>query len=159
MSRVPDRGSLTDVMIERLLATTTYPVGDAGAPVPEEDAARHAGWNGEVGMPGSIFVPYNVLTPATATISSGPFTDPQGEIQLPYQLSTFGVSRRQTEALANVARKALEGLRNERPVLDGVEHKIHQVWFSAIGGVGRVDATDPTSTYGEVDTLTVWLTK
>lgn len=157
MSEVPDRGSLTTVLINQLL-TVEFPVGDAGAPQPMEGEARHAGWNGEANAPGSVYVPYVVLTPQTASISSGSFSDPQGDFQLPYALAIFGVSREQCEALANRARKVLHALRNEEPVLDGINYKIQQIWFSALGGVGRIDAT-AQSTYGEVDTFTVWLTK
>lgn len=153
MNRVPDRGSLTDLMIDTL-RTLGFPVGDAAAP----DPAESPGWKGDPNAPGSIFTPYLVLTPATATITSGPFNDPQGDIRLPYAVSSFGVTRKQTESLANRARKAVATLRNTRPVLDENEYKIQQVNFDAIGGVGRVDQTSP-STFGEVDTFNVWLTK
>lgn len=157
MSNVADRGSLTDALLTQLL-TVDFPVGDAGKPLHDENALRQAGWNGEPNTPGSFYVPYVVLTPATASISSGPFSDPQGDQQLPYTLSIFGVSRKQTESLANRARKILHALGGTDITLDSVDYSIQQIWFSAIGGVGRIDATDP-STYGEVDTFTVWLTK
>lgn len=151
--RTPDRGSLTDILITKL-AETDFPVGDAGAP----DAEAKAGWNGEPNAPGSTYVPYLVLTPSTATISSGPFPDPQGDWRVPYSMTTFGVSRKQTESLANRGRKILEDLSKTSVTLDGQDYKIQQINFDALGGVGRVDATSP-STYGEVDTFTVWLAK
>lgn len=157
--RTPDRGSLTSHLITTL-NLEDFPVGDGGAPEPDVLTAGglHAGWNGDPNSPGSIFVPYLVLVAQTATISSGPFPGPQNDWRLPYSLSSFGVNRAQAEALAHRGRDQLESLTKTSVTLDGVSYKILQIWFDAIGGVGRVDQTSP-STYGEVDTFTVWLSK
>lgn len=153
-----DRGSLTNLLIENL-QELGFPVGDAEAPEIDEDSAEpHAGWNGEPNSPGSTFVPYLVLTPQTATISSGSFADPQDGWQIPYSLATFGATRQQVEALANRARKVLRSLSKLQVTLDGEDFKIQQLWYPAMGGIGRVDATYP-STFGEVDTVTVWISQ
>lgn len=157
MTQAPDRGTLTDRIV-LLLETTGFPVGDAGAPEPDPNRTLQAGWNGEPNAPGSVYVPYLVVTPQTATISSGPMDDPQGDFRVPYAMSIFGANRKQTESLGNVARKTLSALKAVVLDLDGISYKVQQVWFDALGAVGRVDATSP-STYGEVDTFTVWLTK
>lgn len=151
---VIDRGSLTDLLITTLTSDPGFPVGDGEAP----GADSGAGWSGEPNVDGSTFTPYLVLTPQTATISIGSMRDPQDGFQIPYSLASFGVSRKQTEALANRARKAIRTIAKTNVTLDGAGFYIQQVWFGALGAVGRVDATTP-STFGEVDTVTVWLTQ
>lgn len=157
MKTIVDRGSLTDVVIASL-QTLGFPVGDAEAPEIKEGDSPHAGWNGTPNDPGSVFVPYLVVIPQTATTSSGSFADPQDGWQIPYSLTTFGATRTQVEALANRARKQLRELAGQNLTLDGDLFKVQQVWYPALGGVGRVDSTDP-STFGEVDTITVWITQ
>ena len=156
MSRVVARKGLTDAVLAALL-TTGFPIGDADAPTPP-DTGPHAGWNGQPGAPGSTYIPYTVLTPTTITTTSGPLSDPQADVRVPYGLSTFGVNRGQVEELADRCRQALLPLRKQVINLGGVDHKVQQVHFSSIGGISRVDAADPP-TFGEVDTVTVWLTK
>lgn len=153
MKTIVDRGSLTDLLITQL-ETHGFPVGDAEAPA----AGSGAGWTGEPNAEGSTFTPYQVLTPQSATTSWGSLVDPQDAFQLPYALASFGISRKQTEALANRGRKILRSLKGTTVTLDGEDFKILQVWYAAIGGVGRVDATTP-STFGEVDTITIWLSQ
>ena len=157
--RTPHRGELTNLMLTAL-AAVGFPIGDGAAPEPNAVTAGglHAGWNGDPNAPGSVYVPYLVLVSQTATVSSGPMSGPQDDWRLPYSMSSFGMSREQTEALAHRGRDQLESLNKTSVVLDGVTFKIQQLWFDAIGGVGRVDQTSP-STFGEVDTLTVWLSK
>lgn len=158
MKTIVDRGSLTDILLSQLETVTGFRCGDAEAPRPEE-GKPNAGWTGEPGQDGSVFTPYMVLTPQTATLSSGSFADPQDGWQLPYSLACFGSSRRMTEALANRARKGLRELHRQLVTLDGDQFRIQQVQYPAIGGVGRVDGSSITSTFGEVDTVTVWLSQ
>ena len=158
MSRVLSRKALTDQLIT-LLQATGFPVGDADSPViPTDPTVKRAGWNGEPNTQGSFYVPYVVLTPSTITVTSGPMTDPQGDVRVPYQLATFGINRGQVEELADRARQSLLVLAKQHVDLGGVDHKVQQVEFPAVGGIGRVDAADPP-TFGEVDTVTVWLAK
>lgn len=158
MKSVIDRGTVTSLLITTLLTGTELPVGDSEAPEVTEDQPAKAGWSDQPGAEGSTFVPYTVLIPQTATTSSGPFDDPQDGWQLPYSLTTFGGSRAQCEALANRARKSLRGLTKQLVELDDGSYRIQQVWFAALGGIVRVDGTSP-STFGEVDTVTIWLSQ
>lgn len=158
MSRVLSRKNLTDQLIT-LLQGTGFPVGDADSPVvPTDPLVKHAGWNGDPNTQGSVYVPYVVLTPVTVTVTSGPISDPQADVRVPYQLTTFGVNRGQVEELADRARQALLPLAKQHLDLGGVDHKVQQVEFPTVGGIARVDAADPP-TFGEVDTVTVWLAK
>jgi hypothetical protein len=152
------RGALTDLLIATIETATGFRCGDAEAPKRVE-GLKDAGWTGNPGEEGSTFTPYNVLTPQTATLSSGSFSDPQDGWQLPYGLSTFGISRKMTEALAHEARKSLRSLTRTDVTLDGALFRVQQIWYPAIGGVGRVDGTQVASTFGEVDTITVWLSQ
>lgn len=158
MSQVLDRKLLTDLVLATL-APGTYPIGDAGPPdLPVDPALRHAGWNGQPNAPGSFYVPYAILTPGSISNTSGPLSDPQGDAQVPYTLAYYGVNRGQVELLGGKLRTLLLGLRDQRFISADHNHKIQQVWFSVIGGVGRVEATDPP-TFGAIDTLTIWVTK
>lgn len=155
MKSIVDRGSLTDAMLSTLL-DLGYPVGDGE--MPTLDTAEHAGWNGDPNTPGAVYVPYYVLSAQTATISSGSLADPQDGWQLPYSLASFGISRKQTESLANLGRKKLRELKGQNLTLDGETYRVQQVQFAALGAPTRVDQTSP-STFGEVDTLTIWITQ
>lgn len=157
MSRVLSRKPVTDAVIG-LLVGTGFPIGDAAPPeLPTDPADRHAGWNGQPNVAGSFYVPYAVLTPVTASQFSGPISDPQADVRVPYQLAIFGINRGQVEDLGDRCRQSLLPLRHQVLSLAGVDHKVQQLQFTAVGGIGRVDAADPP-TFGEVDTFTVWLT-
>lgn len=157
MSQVIDRAQLTDLMLAAL-RTGGYPIGDAGPPELPAAGVRHAGWNGQPNTPGSFYVPYAMLTPQTISNTSGPFDDPQADAQVPYTLAIYGIDRRQVETLAGRLRALLLGLRNTVFTAPTGDHKIQQVWFTAVGGVGRVEASEPP-TFAEVDTISVWTTK
>lgn len=156
MSQVLARKAVTDAAVAALI-TTGFPIGDA-APPELPDTGQHAGWNGQPDADGSFFVPYAVLVPATITQTSGPLSDPQADVRVPYQLSIFGINRGQVEDLADRCRQSLLPLRKQVLDLAGVNHKVQQVEFTSVGGIGRVDAANPP-TFGEVDTITIWLTK
>ena len=156
MKSIIDRGSFTTLVLAAL-TPLGYPVGDGE--MPENDGVgEHAGWNGEPNMPGSIYVPYFVVSVQSAGLSSGSFRDPQDGWQLPYSLASFGLSRAHVEAMANKGRKALRELHHDSVVLDSETYKVQQVHFTTLGAVIRSDATSP-ATFGEVDAITFWLTQ
>lgn len=147
-------------MIERRLLSaalvtaaevTGLPVGLAHAPV-------GGGWNGQPNKDGSNFEPYVVITPSTATMATGPMSDPQADRQIPYAISSFGVMPEQTEWMADKVRSALFALRKTTVTLGDETYKIQQVRTDVIGGLVRVDATEPAY-WGQVDVITLWLTR
>ena len=127
------RRFLTKVILDQL-ATTGQPVGDA-------IAAPNGGWIGQPNEDGSNFVPYVVLTPGPASVSSGPFGDTQADWQLGYNLSSFGVSREQVEWMADSARSAALTLARITVMLNGSQYAVQQVREQVLGPVQRIDAT------------------
>jgi len=147
-------------MIERRLLTqavlvaieeTEKPVGVANSPLA-------GGWQGEPNLDGSNFVPYVVITPQTATFATGPMSDPQADRQIPYAISSFGVMPDQCEWMADKARTAVEALKKATVELGDADYKIQQVRTDVMGGLVRVDSTDPPY-WGQVDVITLWLTR
>jgi hypothetical protein len=141
---------LLSAAIVTALETTTMPVGLAHAP-------HGGGWDGQPNKDGSNFIPYAVVTPQTATQASGSLADPQADRQLPYALSSFGVQPEQTEWMADKARNAVEAMKKTVVVLGDATYKIQQVRTDVIGGLQRVDSTEPAY-WGQVDVVTLWLT-
>jgi hypothetical protein len=146
-------------MIERRLLSaavvtaaevTTNPIGLAHAP-------KGGGWQGQPNLDGSNFVPYTVVTPQTATQASGPLSDPQGDRLFPYSLSSFGLTPEQTEWMADKTRAAVAALKKTTVVLGDRSYKIQQVRTDVIGGLQRVDQTEPPY-WGQNDVVTLWLT-
>lgn len=144
------RRKLTDLLVATLEATSV-PVGRGEAP-------PAGGWTGQPNAPGSYFTPYYVLIPQAITATSGPVNDPQGDVQAPYALESFGLSQGNCEGTADKGREALDALKKTTVSLGTFTYTIQQVWVEVIGGVSRVAGTDPPY-YGESDTLTVWLTR
>ena len=116
------------------------------------------GWDGVPNDNGTNFVPFCVLSPETATRSSGPLGIPPTEWQLPYNLGCYGVSPNQAEWVADKARGLLMALNNTTVVLGDSSYRIQQVYPSAIGAIRRIDVTDPNH-WGQNDSYTVWLSK
>jgi hypothetical protein len=146
-------------MIERRLLSaavvtavevTTMPVGLAHAP-------QGGGWDGQPNLDGSNFTAYSVVTPQTATNATGPLSDPQADRQVPYAISSFGLLPEQTEWMADKARNAVEAMKKTTVVLGDGSYKIQQVRTDVIGGLTRVDTTEPPY-WGQVDVVTLWLT-
>lgn len=149
MSNTIARAPLTDLLLERL-ADSGYPVGDAVVPAGSM-------WIGQPNAPGATFVPYTVLAALTASNSAGPLSAPQADWRIPYLVQCFGVSRAQAELLADHVRQLLVDLRKTVLTLGAVDYTIQQVWVDSLGGLNRVDTTDPPH-YGQQDTVTVWVT-
>ena len=60
--------------------------------------------------------------------------------------------------MADKARAAVEGLKKTTVVLGDATYKIQQVRTDVIGGLQRVDSTEPAY-WGQVDVLTLWITR
>jgi len=131
--------------------TTSMPIGLAHAP-------QGGGWQGQPNLDTSDFVAYGVVTPNTATNATGPFGDPQGDRQIPYSISAFGVTPEQTEWMADKQRAAIEAMKRTVVHLGDGDYEIQQVRTDVIGGLQRVDSTEPAY-WGQVDVLTLWLTR
>lgn len=143
------RRGLTALLVETLAGQTGLPIGMAHAP-------RGGGWEGQPNSDGSNFVPYTVVSPQTATMASGPVQDPQSDRQLPYSLTSFGVMPEQCEWIADKARAAAESLKKTVVSLDR-EYRVQQVRTDVVGGLVRVDQTEPAY-WGQTDVVTLWLT-
>lgn len=145
------RRTLTEAVITKI-AETGKPVGDGVTP-------KNAAWTG--GQPNkdaTNFVPYSVVTPGTSSMATGPINDFRADWQTSYIVSSFGVSREQTEWMADLARTKLALLVGSILDLGDSNYKVIQVRVDSIGGIQRVDATEPQY-WGQTDAYTVWVTK
>lgn len=146
-----NRRVLTKAVIDKL-KEIDKPIGDGVTP-------KNAGWTG--GQPnadGTNFVPYSVVSTGSSSNSSGPISDFQADWQTTYAVSSFGVSREQTEWMADTARSKLALLKGSILNLGDSNYKVILVRVDAIGGIQRVDATEPQY-WGQTDAYTVWVTK
>lgn len=152
MRSTPDRGVVTDYLLTQL-AGQGWPVGDVVAP-------EGAGWQNDMTAPNSVFVPYLVLTPLNANGGTGTLGDSSTEWRLPYSLSTYGVSRRQVEDLADDARRFIAGFKKITLTMkDGTTTwKIQQSTWQAMGGIGYTNQVTPTA-LSQTDSLLIWLSK
>jgi hypothetical protein len=146
-------------MIERRLLTTAVvdAIAMTGKPVGLANAPVAGGWDGQPNMDGSNFTPYAVVTPNTATNAQGPMSDPQADRQIPYSIASFGVMPEQAEWMADEARNAVESLKKTTLTLGDRSYKVQQVRADVVGGLMRVDSTEPPY-WGQVDVVTLWLT-
>jgi hypothetical protein len=145
-----ERRKLSDALLVAL-ETANLTVGLATRP-------GTGGWQGTPNETGTNFKPFCVLTPESATRSSGPLKDSKSEWQLPYNLGCYGVSPDQAEWVADKARAALDALRGTNVDLGDATYRIQQVYPSTIGAIRRNDTTDPPH-WGQNDLYTVWLSK
>jgi hypothetical protein len=146
-------------MIERRLLTAAVmdAVETTGKPVGMANAPLAGGWDGQPNVDGSNFTPYAVVTPNTSTNASGPFGDPQGDRQVIYSVASFGVLPEQAEWMADEARSAISAMKKTTVVLGDGSYKVQQVRTDVMGGLVRVDSTEPPY-WGQVDVMTLWLT-
>lgn len=145
------RGPLTDLLWTTLHTSLDFPVGDGRRPA-------GGGWAGSPNSDGSNFTPYVIIVANTATESSGPFDQPQGDWHMPYSFQYFGVARNQVDALADKGIALLSGLRGTTQLLGAINYRIQQVHTDSIGGIVRTDVTDPPY-FGRQDGMSVWLTR
>jgi len=146
-----ERRALTAALVTAIGTGTSMPVGLANSPI-------NGGWDGQPNADGSNFTPYSVITPQTATNATGPMNDPQADRQIPYAVSCFGVMPEQTEWMADKARAAAEALKKTTVALGDGNYRIQQVRTDVIGGLQRVDVSEPPY-WGQTDVMTLWLTR
>lgn len=148
MIRNTVRGAVTDTLLSAL-AGTGKPVGDAEGP--------HAGgWQGDPNSDGTNFVPFVVCTPQASGPPDGPIGNSQADVVLPYALTSFGVSRKQCEWMADEARKWAFTLNKALIDQDGTYHrKVIWVAIQSIGAVTRQAEQEPAY-YGQTDIIALW---
>lgn len=153
-----ERGAVTRAVLVAA-AAVGKPIGDAEMP-----RGGVAGWQG--GQPnadGTNFVPYSVITPLSTVTGTGPLSDSEGDIVIPYAVTSYGVSRQQCEWMADSVRLAIDALtRTDIEMFSGkanqYNRRVQQVVDQTIGTVQRVDQTDPPY-YAESDVVALWTSR
>lgn len=113
-------------------------------------APKNAGWDGDPNVAGSTFVPYFVLTPMTASIASGPESDPQADRRIPYAVASYGADPIQVEWAADRARAALDAMRGSILESEDANYRVNQIRTDVIGALGEVAVQEPPF-FGQVD--------
>ena len=147
------RGPITTRLLAEL-ETEGFPVGDNSAPsVPY-------GWQGEPNAPGTTFTPWLSLSPGAATLQApgGAMGDSQSSWKLSYAASYAGVSRKQTEALADRMRLNLTNIAREAIDTSTGPWKIQKVTCTTIGNTNRIGSAYPDY-FTQADSYEVWVTK
>jgi hypothetical protein len=145
------RSLFTDHLLAEL-ASFALPVGDNDAP------DEPHGWQGEPNENLANFIPWLVVAPGQATRSQGTFADPQETWQLPYFVSSAGISRKQTENVADRVRRAFKALAKVNVTLKDETWRLMYVHVTGIGGVNRIGGTNPAY-HVQTDTFEFWLSK
>ena len=153
MPSSPSRGPVTTRILTEL-ETSGFPVGDNTSP------ETPYGWSGEPDGPGQTFTPWMTcaaLAGAPQRIP-GALGDTGTEWSLPYSVFYAGVSRKQTEALADRLRTALTNISRESVATDTGNWKIQKISCSTIGSSTKVGSAYPDY-FTQADTFDVWITK
>ena len=145
------RGPITTRLITEL-ETAGFPVGDNTAP----DVTY--GWSGEPGS--GTFTPWMTITPLAAQQQRPPGSlgDTGTEWIMPYSVFYAGISRAQSEALADRMRNALTNITRESVTTDTGSWRIMKLSCTAIGSTNKIGSTYPDY-FTQVDTFEVWITK
>lgn len=146
------RGHFTAWMIT-LLKVEDFPVGDNNIPV------EPYGWQGQPNDASATFTPWMSVGTGTARPSGGSFGDSASEHVLSFSVTYNGVTRDQTEWLADKMRKEFGNA--ERSVVDcGVygSWKIQQVQTISVGGIQRIKTSFPDY-YVQTDAFDIWVSK
>lgn len=146
------RGPITTRLITEL-ETAGFPVGDNGSP-----AAGTYGWSGQPNE--GSFTPWMTITPGTAQAQRPPgaLADTNTEWRLAYNVFYAGISRKQSEALADRMRNALTNISREKVTTDTGDWKIQKVSCNAVGSNNRVGSAYPDY-YTQTDSFEVWISK
>lgn len=147
------RGPITTRLLGELL-TEGFPVGDNAAPT------APYGWQGEPNEPGTTFTPWLSLSPGAATLQapSGAMGDSQSEWRLSYAVVYAGISRKQTEALADRMRMNLTNIARESVDSDTGLWRIQKITCTTIGNTNRIGSAYPDY-FTQADSFEVWITK
>jgi hypothetical protein len=147
------RGPITTRLLTEL-ETEGFPVGDNASPMVPY------GWQGEPNQPGTTFTPWSSLSPGAATLQNpgGAMGDSQSEWRLAYMVTYAGLSRKQTEALADRMRMNLTNIARESVQTDTGNWRIQKVTCTAIGNTNRIGSAYPDY-FTQADSFEVWVTK
>jgi hypothetical protein len=147
------RGPITTRLLAEL-ATEGFPVGDNASPT------APFGWQGEPNEPGTTFTPWLSLSPGAASLQnpSGAMGDSQSEWRLSYSVVYAGISRKQTEALADRMRMNLTNIARESVDSDTGKWRIQKTTCTTIGNTNRIGSAYPDY-FTQADSFEVWVTK
>jgi hypothetical protein len=146
------RGPITNRLLVEL-ETEGFPVGDNASPdIP-------FGWTGEPNEPGTTFTPWLSLSPMAGRIQvPQAIGDDQRDWRLAYSVLYAGLSRKQTEALADRMRMNLTNIAKESITTPTGNWRIQQVHCTAIGNTTRIGSAYPDY-FTQADSFEVWVTK
>jgi hypothetical protein len=146
------RGPITNRLLAEL-DTEGFPVGDDASPtVP-------FGWQGEPNDPGFTFTPWMSLSPGAATLQPvQAMGDTQTEWRLAYAVVYAGISRKQTEALADRMRLNLTNIAREPIETPTGDWLIQKIGCNSIGSTSRIGSAYPDY-FTQADSFEVWVTK
>jgi hypothetical protein len=147
------RGPITNRLLDELV-TEGFPVGDNAQP------SVAFGWQGEPNAPGTTFTPWLSLSPGAASLQnpSGAMGDSQSEWRLAYSVMYAGISRKQTEALADRMRMNLTNINREFVTTNTGEWYIQKCTCITIGNTTRIGSAYPDY-FTQADSFEVWVTK
>lgn len=135
MSSAPARGYLT-AWLKATLEAEDLLVGTVIAPTA-------GGWNDDPQQEGNWYAQYIVIVPQTASEGTGSMADAGTEWNLPFSLTSYGVSALQVEGQADTARRIVNEIRRAPVELDGVGWRVMDIKTNSIGSVDINRATDP----------------
>ena len=115
---------------------------------------------GRAQHPGTTFTPWLSLSPATAILQNpaGPLSSTCADWKLGYIITYAGLSRKQTEALADRMRNNLIYLEREDIDTPTGGWKMQKISCNAIGNTNRIGSAYPDY-FTQADTFEVWVTK
>lgn len=153
MTSALSRGPITTVVLAQL-DEAGFPVGDNGAPT------IHYGWSGEPNEQNSSFTPWLTLSPLTAQPQRvpGALADTGTEWVLPYSVYLAGLTRKQTDALADRIRQNLMELERTGIVTESGSWRVMKVSCTSIGASTRVSSPYPDY-YTQADSYEIWISK
>lgn len=147
------RGPVTTFLLG-VLGVVDFPVGDSAKPTVAY------GWQGEPNGSSSYFIPWLELSAALGQPQrQQSMGDPGVDWKLAYNVYFAGVSRSQTEALADRIRNALVNLDRTNVIpTDTGDWVFMKVSVASIGSVQRIPSVYPDY-YIQSDSYEAWLTK
>ena len=147
------RGPITSRLLVELM-TEGFPVGDNSSPT------TPFGWQGEPNSPGTTFTPWMSLSPAAGTLQApaGPLGSTQEDWRLAYAVMYAGISRKQTEALADRMRLNLTNIARESLDTETGKWRIQKTTCTSIGSTSRIGSAYPDY-FTQADSFEVWVTK
>lgn len=147
------RGPITSRLLTEL-AVEGFPVGDNAQP------PVAYGWSGEPNDPGATFTPWLSLSPGAASLQAPPgaIGDSQSNWRLAYNVVYAGISRKQTEALADRMRMNLTNIARESIDTETGKWRIQKTTCVSIGNTNRIGSAYPDY-FTQADSFEVWVTK